>query len=220
MKRTYFKQYITDLESIYAEGRSQLLKLHKETEEKQQAYERARNNSDLSEPRKQILKLEADEARKEYRRAAETIKNETAKKASALREDLIADNAAYLSLKPDKVTPEVIMLLNSGLMNNNDYAELANTNWNNPTVLRLIANQCQKSEDNSTRAIGYTIGEYVNPNSRPSQFDTAQAILDKAMTINFEGAPKTIERYMSAYDTEIKPTCIHNMEVLDGFKGV
>lgn len=219
MKRTYFREYITELEKIYDSSKSELEAMLKDYHSKEVARDKARNNHNIAPERRQIIELECKEASNKTRASIVNLKKTTADKVKALRSELLEDCKKHLAIKPEQTTIETITLISSGLMNVNDYMELCNTSWNNPTVLRLVANKCENSEDTEHRTIAMHLKNYLSPESRTSVFDSADYILEKTINENLNLTEKHLATFNNMYD-ERRDALINTMNLYDGFKGL
>lgn len=182
MKHTYFRQYIDDLNGVFTDSREEHAKILKAMKDAEAKAEKARSDRSLSQERKQIAELELREAKQVFKKSMEELSKNTDAKIKAIRADLEADSAEYLSIDTSKVDAVTLNLINSGIMNANDYRKLANDNWNNATVLRLIASKFKDAGENKDmRVICERANRFCNPTARMQVFDGAVDLIRRTL---------------------------------------
>lgn len=221
MKHTYFRNYIVDLDGVFKDSREEHAKILKAMKDAEAKAEKARSDRSLSQERKQIAELELREAKQVFRKSMEELSKNTDAKIKAIRADLEADSAEYLSIDTSKVDAVTLNLINSGIMNANDYRKLANDNWNNPTILRLIASKGKDAKDMDLRVLCERANRFCNPTARMQVFDGAVDLIRRTLPTDGsdgnrmaqlwtdEGGFDSYESTMSQYD-----------QFTDSFQGV
>lgn len=221
MKHTYFRNYIVDLDGVFKDSREEHAKILKTMKDAEAKAEKARSDRSLSQERKQIAELELREAKQVFKKSMEELSKNTDAKIKAIRADLEADSAEYLSIDTSKVDAVTLNLINSGIMNANDYRKLANDNWNNPTILRLIASKGKDSKDMDLRVLCERANRFCNPTARMQVFDGAVDLIRRTLPTDGsdgnrmaqlwtdEGGFDSYESTMSQYD-----------QFTDSFQGV
>ena len=139
MANTYFTQYIDDINRIIREARNKHDMASVALENARKRNEKAQSNREYSADKKMVEAVQFREAEAEYRKSVRNLQDETAATFKALRQSLVKHIAEYTTADPGKVDQNAVVLLNSGAMRDSDLVAMANQNWNNPTMLKLIA---------------------------------------------------------------------------------
>lgn len=178
MTRTYFSQYIDDIDRIIKESVGKYELACAALADARERNERAQANRDHSHAKKAVEAEAFREAEAEYRKNTQRLQEEADVEFKALRLSLVKHIAEYTAADPGKVDQSAVMLLNSGSMRDTDLVAIANKYWNNPTMLKLVAGEAEKRKTNSktARYLAMKIAEYTSPDTRLSVFDDTVSI--------------------------------------------
>lgn len=191
-----YSAYAADMIAIADEAREQyaaIIKARDDAIEKEKRTAARYNPGDpIGDRRRQITRLEREEAEQLYPKQVDALRDETMRKYKALRAELSDDIDEFILVDPAKVDPAGVALIQSGTLSDADYQHLAKKYSTNPTMLRLISGEVQKmglDKSRIARALAYTIDEFTSKEKRLAFFDD-----------NVEALMKTIRReeYMSA----------------------
>lgn len=175
MAKTYFSQYIDDVDKIAKEYWHKHDMVSIALADARKRNEKAQANSEYSRDKKTVAAAAFREAEREYKKAVESIQNEMVTSFKALRQSLAKHIAEYTAADPGKVDQNAVVLLNSGVMRDTDLVAMANKYWNNPTMLKLIAGEAEKNltDSKTARYLAVKIAEYISPDARLRVFDSA-----------------------------------------------
>lgn len=215
MAKTYFSQYIDDINRIIKESINKHDMASIALENARKRNEKARADSDYSFDKKIVEAARFREAEAEYRESMKSLQDETDTAFQTLRQSLVKHIAEYTAADPGKVDQSAVMLLNSGSMRDTDLVALANKYWNNPTMLKLVAGEAEKNLTNSktARSLAMKITEYISPDTRLRVFDDTVSIAKRTIQNN-EHAASTFQRL---WDEQFYSSAKHNMATLDSF---
>ena len=215
MAKTYFSQYIDDVDKIIKEAVHKHDKASIELEDARKRNERAQANQEYSRDKKTVEAAAFREAQAAYRKSVQSLQDEADTAFKSLRLSLAKHIAEYTAADPEKVDQNTVMLLNSGVMRDTDLVSMANKYWNNPTMLKLIAGEAEKNltDSKTARYLAVKIAEYISPNTRLSVFDNTVSIAMR--TIADDGHRAGV--FQKMWNEEFYPSAKANMAALDGF---
>lgn len=175
MAKTYFSQYIDDIDKIIKEAVNKHDMASIALADARTRNERAQANREYSRDKKTVEAIAYREAESDYKKKVESIQSDMEASFKALRQSLVKHIAQYTAADPEKVDQNAIMLLSSGAMRDTDLVAMANKYWNNPTMLKLIAGEAEKNltDSKTARFLALKIAEYVSPDTRLRVFDSA-----------------------------------------------
>lgn len=216
MAKTYFSQYIDDINRIIKEARNKHDMASIALESARKRNESAKGNREFSPDRKMVEAAQFREAEAEYKKAMESIQAEADAAFKTLRQSLAKHIAEYTAADPGKVDQSAVMLLNSGVMMDSDLVALANKYWNNPTMLKLVAGQAEKmlTDSKAARYLAQGIAKYLSPESRLRVFDDAVSIAKRTI----DSRESLAGVFQKRWDEEFYPGLRDCMAELDGFK--
>ena len=216
MAKTYFSQYIDDVDKIIKEA------VHKHDmasialADARTRNEKAQANREYSRDKKTVEAAAYREAERDYKKEVESIQIDMEKSFKALRQSLVKHIAQYTAADPEKVDQNAVMLLSSGAMRDTDLVAMANKYWNNPTMLKLIAGEAEKNPTDSktARILAVEIAQYISPVSRLKNFDDA---VDVAMR-TIQDNERIAAVFQKEWGERFYPAIKDNMSALDGFR--
>lgn len=175
MAKTYFSQYIDDIDKIIKEAVNKHDMASIALANARKRNEKAQTNRDYSHDKKTVEAAMYREAEADYKKEVVAIQNDMETSFKALRLSLAKHIAEYTAADPGKVDQSAVMLLNSGSMRDTDLVALANKYWNNPTMLKLVASAAEKNltDSKTARYLALKIAEYISPDTRLRVFDSA-----------------------------------------------
>lgn len=175
MTKTYFSQYIDDIDKIIKEAVNKHDMASIALANARKRNEKAQANRDSSRDKKTVEAAMFREAERDYKKEVDSIQSDMETSFKALRLSLEKHIAEYTAADPEKVDQSAVMLLNSGAMRDTDLVSLANKYWNNPTMLKLVAGAAEKNltDSKTARYLALKIDEYISPDSRLRVFDNA-----------------------------------------------
>lgn len=175
MAKTYFSQYIDDIDKITKEAINKHDMASIALADARTRNEKAQANREYSRDKKTVEAAACREAERDYKKEVESIQNDMETSFKALRLSLEKHIAEYTAADPGKVDQSAVMLLNSGSMRDTDLVALANKYWNNPTMLKLVAGAAEKNltDSKTARYLALRIAEYISPENRLRVFDSA-----------------------------------------------
>lgn len=215
MAKTYFSQYIDDVDKIIKET------VHKHDmasialADARTRNEKAQANREYSRDKKAVEAAAYREAEADHRKSLRSLQDETRATFKALRQSLEKHIAEYTAADPEKVDQNAVVLLNSGVMRDTDLVAMANKYWNNPTMLKLIAGEAEKNltDSKTARILAVEIAQYISPVSRLKNFDDAVDVAMRTIQDN--------ERIAAVFQKEwaerFYPAIKGNMSALDSF---
>lgn len=175
MAKTYFSQYIDDIDKIIKEAVNKHDMASIALANARKRNEKAQANRDYSHDKKTVKAAMFREAEADYKKEVVAIQDDMETSFKALRLSLVKHIAEYTAADPGKVDQSAVMLLNSGSMRDTDLVALANKYWNNPTMLKLVASAAEKNltDSKTARVLALKIAEYISPDTRLRVFDSA-----------------------------------------------
>ena len=220
MKHTYFADYIKDVDAIYDRHLEVYDNLIADVEDAERKLERAKKDNGPYRAKKiEVAQLELNDANREFVSKARKNREEAIREIENLKKEMAKDVSEAFAADASKVDANALALMNSGILTTSDLARMANTNWNNPTTLRLIANHCssRKFEDNrdgervGNASLINAINNYCSPKYRIELVDAAKTWIEKclqdkprvaeAMQRNYPDAISRIEESMAKTDS-------------------
>ena len=194
MKHKYFADYVSDVQSIYDAYLDKYQEVFATVERARAAKKAADENftDQFREQKRMITAQEMKDAEWDFKRNAMRIQSEAGNALARLRKDLEADIAEYTAADPSKLDSNAVTLLNSGIMGYNDLLRMANAQWGNPTMLRLIGNHAKKLYDadptskdaKNANALHSKIQHYCSGKDQLEVFDAAGAWVNKCLQSN------------------------------------
>ena len=175
MAKTYFSQYIDDIDKIIKEAVNKHDMVSIALADARTRNEKAQANRDYSHNRKAAEAEAYREAERDYKKKVESIQRDMEASFKALRQSLAKHIAQYTAADPEKVDQNAVMLLNSGAMRDTDLVAMANKYWNNPTMLKLISGEAEKNltDSKTARVLVVEIANHISPDNRLRVFDSA-----------------------------------------------
>lgn len=215
MAKTYFSQYIDDINKIIKAAINKHDMASIALADARQRNANAQANPEYSRDKKIVEAAAFREAEAEYRKSIEAIQNEADAAFKALRMSLAKHIAEYIAADPGKVDQSAVMLLNSGSMRDTDLVALANKYWNNPTMLKLVAGAAEKNLTDSkiARHLAVKIAEYVSPDARLRAYDDTVSIAKRTI----QESETTAATFQRMWDEELYGSAKNNMASLDSF---
>lgn len=215
MKHTYFTDYISDIQNIYGEYLEKYNDAFVTVERARAAKKAADENftDQFRAQKRMITEKEMRDAERDFARNATRLQSEAGNAITSLREDLQSDIAEYTAADPGKLDANAVTLLNSGIMGYNDLVRMANSQWGNVTMLRLIGNHAKKlydadptSKDGRNANVLYSkIQHYCSGKDQLDVFDAAGGWVNKCLQSN--------ERVAAAMQKEA-PAAFENLHEL------
>lgn len=208
MKHTYFVDYIKDVDAIYDRHLEVYDNLVAAVEDAERKLERAKkDNGPYRNKKIEVAQLELNDANREFVSKARENREEAIKEIENLKKEMVKDVSEAFAADSTRVDANAIALMNSGILNTSDLARMANANWGNATMLRLIANHCsnRKFEDNRDAERGKNanlinaISNYCSPNYRLELVDAAGTWIAKCLQDN----PRVAEAMQRNYPDAI-----------------
>jgi hypothetical protein len=132
-------------------------------------YRKINSDRTKSPGQKQVALEQKDAAERTYRESVPQAVENNKRAVAAIRKELAAVNADFVTAKAADVDASTLALLNSGVLNINDLASLAKQFASNPTMLRLIGAQAEKVEGPNNLSVA--IEQFCSPETRMNTFD-------------------------------------------------
>ena len=175
MAKTYFSQYIDDIDKIIKEAVNKHDMASIALADARTRNEKAQANREYSRDKKTVEAAAYREAESDYKKKVDSIQSDMEASFKALRQSLVKHIAEYTAADPEKVDQNAVMLLSSGAMRDTDLVAMANKYWNNPTMLKLIAGEAGKNltDSKTARVLAVEIDRYISPDTRLRVFDSA-----------------------------------------------
>lgn len=168
MKHKYFANFLDDIQDVYDEHIKKYQEAFSDLERARKAKERVDSNPGdrFFGEKRHLAAKELVVAEREFKMAADKIQNEAMYAVDALKKALKNDVAEYAAADPGKLDANTVTLLNSGILGSRDLVGLANKNWGNPTMLRLIENYANRIAESDLsghdRAVVNTLRQRIN----------------------------------------------------------
>lgn len=186
MAKTYFSQYIDDLNKIIKDAREKHDMESIQRENARKDYEKVNFDRSASADKKVVAAAAFREAETAYRVNLESLQRETERELKTLRGSFEKCIAEYTTADPDHLDQSAVMLLNSGAMKDTDLLALANKYATNPTMLKMVSGCADKMLDKSkvARIMVMQINNYLSPTYRLRLFDDAVSIAMRTIDRN------------------------------------
>lgn len=155
MRHDNFEGYLKDLQEIHKSASGERMELQQKLNKAKATWNEVQQDATLTEYGKTAAKMAWLEAEKEYKEAVAELQKRTKEDIAAIRGEFEEHIEDFFSANGDRMDDGTIRLLNSGLkLNNNEIDRLVSQNVNNPTMLRLISDHCEKNKiDNQAARI-------------------------------------------------------------------
>lgn len=190
MEKTYFAQYIDDLNAISKGARAKIEKADKELAAVKEKAGQAIRQFPVGHDKRTRAEIDMREAVDKYHHAILEVQAEADTKVKDTRGALVKHLETWAEAKPEMVDNNAVTLLSSGALVSSDLVALAEKNWNNPTMLKLIRTQAQKTNDRLSAALDIKIRDFLAPTQRMRLFDDTAAIVAKTYQTNTDIALK------------------------------
>lgn len=185
MAKTYFRQYIDDLNKIAKMYRAKHDLASVKVEKARQKNSQVQNDRASSADKRMVSAAALREAEREHKRDMEEIEAGAEGEIKALRKNFEQHLTEFFTAKPEKIDQAAVSLLASGIMRASDLAALANQHANNPTMLRLISAQAQKLNegkssgvfDHEAAVLQNRIEDFCSSHERRELFDAAAKVV-------------------------------------------
>lgn len=207
MKHTYFVDYIKDIDAIYDKHLEIYDNLISDVEAAKRKLEKAKKDNGPYRAKKiEVAQLELKEAEQNFTLNARRNREEAGRELRDLRAEMAKDVEEAFAADPSKIDSNALALMNSGIMNTSDLVRMANANWNNPTMLRLIRNHCEnrKFVDNRDEERGRNaslinaIIKHASDKDRLELFGAAEMWIEKCLQDNPNVAAAMQKHYPDA----------------------
>ena len=179
MSKVYFTQYIDDLDKISKEARAKIEAAEKTFADVKEKAGQAIRQFPIGHDKRTRAEIDLREATENYSRSILEIQAEAETKVKDTRSSLVKHLETWAEAKPEMVDNNAVTLLSSGALSAADLIALANKNWNNPTMLKLIRAQAQKTNDRLSAALDKEIRDFLSPTRRMRLFDDTATIIAK-----------------------------------------
>lgn len=215
MAKTYFSQYIDDLNKIIKDVREKHDMESIQRENARKDYEKVNFDSSASADKKVVAAAAFREAETAYRVNLESLQRETERELKTLRGSFEKCIAEYTNADPDQLDQSAVMLLNSGAMKDTDLLALANKYATNPTMLKMVSGCAEKMLDKSkvARIMVMQISNYLSPANRLRLFDDAVRIAMRTI----QSGGNVAGTFQKSWDTEYYPAIREAMEATEEF---
>jgi hypothetical protein len=178
MNNYRFSMYIDQINDLFVEHKTRIEALEADVLEKRENVDKRKNYGNVSPGQMAVLNEELMESEQKYRDDIAAAVQEATDKIATMRDNLTADNAAFLAADPGKLDVATMTLLNSGICSSADLERIAAANADNVTVLRLVCREAEKlldkdAGDETARLLVARIKAFLDPSGRPEVFDQA-----------------------------------------------
>lgn len=155
MKHNDFTGYLKDLQKIQKEAAKERRELKAKYDKAEKEWRTAARDPKMSDYDRTSKKMEWLDAEREYKKAIKELGQRTNKSIEAVREEFNGHLSDFYSANGDRLDDGVIRLLHSGIkLSDSEIDRLVEQNRTNPTMLRVIADHCEKNEiDNKAARI-------------------------------------------------------------------
>ena len=185
MGKTYFHQYIDDLDKIAKQYRVKHDLASVRVEKARQKNSQVQNDRASSADKRMVSAAALREAEREHKRDMEEIEAGADREIKALRKNFEQHMAEFFTAKPEKIDQAAVSLMASGIMKASDLEALANQHANNPTMLRLISSHAHAMNegkgtdliDRRASVLHGIIERFCATKERLDLFDTAAKVV-------------------------------------------
>ncbi|MCH5343351.1 MAG: hypothetical protein J1E64_04865 [Acetatifactor sp.] len=181
MKHDNFEGYLKDLQEIHKSASGERMELQQKFNKAKEQWNEVQKDATLSEYGKTARKMAWLEAEKEYKEAVAELQKRTKEDIAAIRGEFEEHIEDFFSANGDRMDDGNIRLLNSGLkLNNNEVDRLVSQNVNNPTMLRLISDYCEKNKIDNAAARIYGTRAKAAGSQETNIFNQVADMIEKA----------------------------------------
>ena len=214
MSKVYFTQYIDDLDKISKEARAKIEAAEKTFADVKEKAGQAIRQFPIGHDKRTRAEIDLREATENYSRFILEIQAEAETKVKDTRSSLVKHLATWAEAKPEMVDNNAVTLLSSGALSAADLVALANKNWNNPTMLKLVHAQATKYGDDLAKTLAIKLRDYLAPTQRLRLFDYTATIIAKTYQTDTNFALKI----GAVWDEQFCDSARSHMAALESFE--
>ena len=183
MKHDTFGEYLKDLQEIHSKAAADRTRLKEKWDAAQKRWQDARSDSKSDEHHLTHEKAKYLDAQEEYKNSVRALQMRTQDEVEAVRNEFDKHVSDFYTANGNRIDDGTIRLLNSGIkLTDAEIESMVSQNRNNPTMLRLMSDYCEKAGIDNQSANFYGSLARKNGEKEKEAFRTVAEMIEKAVS--------------------------------------
>lgn len=181
MRHDTFTGYLADLKAVRDDLSSTRLELLKKREADEAEYKQKRGDRSLSEYERAQALIRWKDREGYYSAQMERLKNQTAERIAAIRDSFEEHVKDFYKPNGYRIDSGTMQLLNSGIrLSDDELTGLVEANIHNPTMLRVLADHCEKAGIKNQAVMNYGMFARKSGKEELKLFDQIANVVQRA----------------------------------------
>lgn len=181
MRHDTFTGYLADLKAVRDDLSATRLDLLKKREADEAEYRQKRGDRNLSEYERAQALIRWKDREGYYSAQMERLRNQTVERIAAIRDSFEEHVKDFYTPNGYRIDSGTMQLLNSGIsLSDDEVTGLVEANIHNPTMLRVLADHCEKAGIKNKAVMSYGLHAQESGKEELKLFDQIANVVQRA----------------------------------------